>query len=301
MKPSRIFITHSSHDSDTATKIRDYLEVNGIHCWMAPRDIPVGAEWAEAILDGIENASGMLLVFSSNSNNSSQVRREIERAIHNSIPIFPVRIEDVVPSKAMEYYISSNHWMDAFGGNFKANLSKLVAAIKLKQSSDNESRHSTDHVIEEPVQDEPTHVPTSSADKGQKPHNRKFPFSKLSLKIPRKVILPVVFPLLVVAGFFFIVKCETPDQIGDFVEETALLPTDSVVSFIKYIGEREAYSYASDIVLTWRETFIIAGQSYTDSTLCEVQFWLGHYDQNGNELWRVETETSTLSFMYCRV
>ena len=85
-----VFITHSSKDKKTAIRIRDYLEKNGIICWMAPRDIPVGAEWAKGILEGINNASAMLLVFSSNSNDSPQVRREIERAIHNNIPIFPV-------------------------------------------------------------------------------------------------------------------------------------------------------------------------------------------------------------------
>ena len=60
------------------------------------------------------------------------MRREIERAIHNDLPVFPVRIENVVPSKAMEYYISSNHWMDVFGGNFENNLKNLVDAIKTK-------------------------------------------------------------------------------------------------------------------------------------------------------------------------
>jgi len=134
MKSLRLFITHSSHDATTAIKIRDYLESNGIQCWMAPRDIPIGEEWAKGILNGINTASGMLLVFSSNSNDSSQVRREIERAIHNNIPIYPIRIEDVQPSDAMEYYISSQHWLDAFKGDIEGNLSEIIKTFKENSS-----------------------------------------------------------------------------------------------------------------------------------------------------------------------
>lgn len=125
-----VFITHSSKDRDIADNIRAYLEANGIGCWIAPRDIPVGEEWAKGILNGINGASGMLLVLSENSNDSPQVRREIERAIHNNLPIFPVRIEDIEPLDAMEYYISSQHWMDLFEDDFEQAASRLTMHIK---------------------------------------------------------------------------------------------------------------------------------------------------------------------------
>lgn len=37
-----IFISYSGKDSNTANVICHELEKNGIRCWMAPRDIPVG-------------------------------------------------------------------------------------------------------------------------------------------------------------------------------------------------------------------------------------------------------------------
>jgi hypothetical protein len=48
------------------------------------------------------------------SNHSAQVRREVERAVHKQVQILPFRIEDVLPSKSLEYFLSSQHWMDAF-------------------------------------------------------------------------------------------------------------------------------------------------------------------------------------------
>ncbi len=56
----------------------------------------------------------MVLVFSASSNQSPQVRREVERAVHKQVSILPFRIEDVVPSKSLEFFLSSQHWMDAF-------------------------------------------------------------------------------------------------------------------------------------------------------------------------------------------
>jgi len=278
-----IFITHSSHDATTATKIRDYLETNGIQCWMAPRDIPVGEEWAEAILEGIENASGMLLVFSSNSNNSPQVRREIERAIHNNIPIFPVRIEDVVPSKAMEYYISSNHWMDAFGGNFETNLDKLVAAIKSKH---NITLESEPEPTSKPIKTkEQSPSPTSQVtDKSSK---RKLTFPRVSFKMPKKILFPIVFLLLLVAGYFISKSFENSNPDTITAEEIAPLPSDTINTFVRMIASTDEFDdYVSDIKVTEDGNYVIMGYSYVNEF--EGKPWIAMFDSLGNELWKRE-------------
>jgi hypothetical protein len=56
----------------------------------------------------------MVLVFSASANASAQVRREVERAVHKGVSILPVRIEDVLPSRSLEYFLSTQHWLDAF-------------------------------------------------------------------------------------------------------------------------------------------------------------------------------------------
>jgi hypothetical protein len=67
-------------------------------CWIAPRDIAPAADWAAEIIDAISGARTMVLVFSASSNQSPQVRREVERAVHKQVNILPFRIEDVMPS-----------------------------------------------------------------------------------------------------------------------------------------------------------------------------------------------------------
>src|SRR3984957_13392669 len=89
-------------------------EAHDIKVWVAPRDIAPSAEWAAEIIEAIGASKIMVLVFSGASNSSPQVRREVERAVHRQVPILTVRIEDALPTKSMEYFLSAQHWLDAF-------------------------------------------------------------------------------------------------------------------------------------------------------------------------------------------
>ena len=127
---THLFIAHSSSDEDAAHRMLRCLESEGIGCWIAPRDIPLGVQWAEAILDAIEDSSAMLLVFSRSANDSPQVLREIERAVDRRVPIYPVKIEDVEPSRAMEYYLSSHQWKEVDPGHLEERMEELIPTIK---------------------------------------------------------------------------------------------------------------------------------------------------------------------------
>ena len=106
------------------------IEAEGIHCWIAPRDIAPSADWAAEIIDAISNSRVMILVFSASSNDSPQVRREVERAVHKQVSILPFRIENVLPSKSLEYFLSSQHWMDAFPPPREPHYARLCAYLK---------------------------------------------------------------------------------------------------------------------------------------------------------------------------
>ena len=125
-----IFISYSQPDRDCAFALTSRLEQDGIGCWIAPRDIAPAADWAESIIDAISAARIMILVFSSSSNDSAQVRREVERAVHKQLHILPFRIEEVLPSKSLEYFLSAQHWMDAFSPPREAHYDRLSAYLR---------------------------------------------------------------------------------------------------------------------------------------------------------------------------
>lgn len=124
-----VFISYSSHDKPTADAACAVLEQKGIRCWIAPRDIVPGADWGESIIDAISDARALVLVFSSHANASPQIKREVERAVNKGIPIIPLRIEDVAPTKSLEYFISTPHWLDAYNPPLERHLTYLADVI----------------------------------------------------------------------------------------------------------------------------------------------------------------------------
>ena len=130
VKTIHAFISHSSQDAEWAQVVCDSLEQRQMKCWIAPRDITPGSEWGAAIIDGIDRSRVFVLIFSSNANESPQVRREVERAIGKAIPVLPVRIEDIRPQGSLEFALSNTHWLDAFTSPVEARLHQLGAAVE---------------------------------------------------------------------------------------------------------------------------------------------------------------------------
>jgi hypothetical protein len=124
------FISYSSRDKATADATCAALEASGIRCWIAPRDITPGIEWGEAIIDGINQSRVLILIFSANANESPQIRREIERAVGKGIPIIPFRIQDIAPTRSLEYFIGAVHWLDALTPPLETHLHRLADTVK---------------------------------------------------------------------------------------------------------------------------------------------------------------------------
>jgi len=73
----------------------------------------------------------MVLVYSSKSNNSDHVIRELTKAVSSGAIIIPFQIEDVPPSKDMEYLIGIPHWLDALTPPLEQHIVKLVQTIQV--------------------------------------------------------------------------------------------------------------------------------------------------------------------------
>jgi hypothetical protein len=124
-----VFVSYSQPDRECAFELTAQLEAHGIGVWIAPRDISPAADWAEEIIEAISCARMMVLVFSAHCNASPQVRREVERAVHRQVPVLPFRVEDVLPARSLEYFLSSQHWLDAFPPPREPHYARLSAHI----------------------------------------------------------------------------------------------------------------------------------------------------------------------------
>jgi hypothetical protein len=109
-----VFISHSSQDRRIALRVCEALERLNLGCWLASRDIGPGDNFQEAIVRAIRTARVMVLIFTGNANNSDEIKKEIALASQHHLGVIPVRAEDVAPSDAFLYELSTRQWVDAF-------------------------------------------------------------------------------------------------------------------------------------------------------------------------------------------
>jgi S1-C subfamily serine protease len=124
------FISYPHQNKAVADAACATLEAAGIRCWIAPRDVEPGADWAGAIVDAIDHCRVMILIFSSHANRSKQVHREVQRAFDREVPVVPFRIENVVPDKTLSYYMASVHWLDALTPPLEQHLDQLAKSVR---------------------------------------------------------------------------------------------------------------------------------------------------------------------------
>lgn len=137
-----VFISYASEDKLTADAACTRLEARGIQCWLAPRDVMPGKPYGEAIIDAIDGSRVLVLILSSHSNRSAHIPKEAERAVSNGIAIIPLRIENVLPSRSLQYFIGSVHWLDAFTESPDKHLENLAATVqKLLQDEKTDVSH----------------------------------------------------------------------------------------------------------------------------------------------------------------
>ena len=198
-----VFISYSHKDQTIANAIVAGLENAGIRCWIAPRDVTPGETWSESIVDAIAGSKIMVMILSDNSNRSRQVLREVERATASEVIIIPFRIENIDPTGAMAYFLSTEHWLDALTPPLESHIEKLSRTIKAFLSGE--------QLAEKPFQSGPgVRQPT------QPKKNRWLPY-----------IIGVVGVALIAALGLLLFKVFNPASDPNTTNPTAI-PTESV-------------------------------------------------------------------------
>ncbi len=144
-----VFISYSSKDANIAQTVCAKLEQANVKCWIAPRDIKPGEQYASGIVRGIDNAKCMVLIFSESANSSQHVLREIERCIGNNTIVIPFKIDQVMPSDAMDYFLKVAHWLDVHDSDLDQGIEKL--------------NHTIASILQQPVTELPKSTVTAKA------------------------------------------------------------------------------------------------------------------------------------------
>lgn len=148
-----VFISYSTKDKAVGDAICAALEAAKIRCWIGPRDVQPGREFPGEITRAIRECKVMVLVFSANSNTSSDVLREVQLAAEAHHHVLQFKIENVAPNDDLKYFLSAPHWLDALTSPLERHLERLVPAIKALMALQDEER---DHL--------PSHLPSKEVE-----------------------------------------------------------------------------------------------------------------------------------------
>lgn len=127
--PSHLFICFSSKDHAIALEVVQFLEAEGLKCWISSRDILPGDNYQESIVTALEGAHGIVFLFSEASIASGEIRKELSLASGGNKPILPLRLSPVTPTGALRYELATHQWIDIFRDREKA-LGTLVRTVR---------------------------------------------------------------------------------------------------------------------------------------------------------------------------
>jgi hypothetical protein len=95
------FISYSNVDDEFAKRIYDDLQNNGVRCWFAPHDLPIGEDILGGIDVGVRLRDRVVLILSEHSIRSGWVKDEVTAAFEEERKrgqpvVFPLRLDDAV-------------------------------------------------------------------------------------------------------------------------------------------------------------------------------------------------------------
>lgn len=107
-----VYIAYSTKDADIANRVCATLEDNGIKCWIAPRNIEPGKNYAEQIVSAVKDARLFFAVFTKNFQASQFTNKELETAFSAKTPIVSLRADESFPEDQCEFFLRNATWID---------------------------------------------------------------------------------------------------------------------------------------------------------------------------------------------
>jgi TolB-like protein len=124
-----VFVSYASRDVAVADSVVENLEKQGIGCWIAPRDVTPGSQYADEIVRAINDAKVLVLVLSENAVASAHVGREVERAASKRRRVIVLRTDAAQLTRSFEYFLSESQWIDVAVFGMPGALAKLTQAV----------------------------------------------------------------------------------------------------------------------------------------------------------------------------
>ena len=127
-----IFISYSSKNRDYANSLCDELEKQNVNCWIDHRTLLPGQSWRAGIVDALSKNEQivMVLLFSSATQESEQVLKELDFADYHKILVIPIKIENIEFEGEYRLELGRRQWINGFDSNRTVEV--IAQSIKMR-------------------------------------------------------------------------------------------------------------------------------------------------------------------------
>jgi hypothetical protein len=126
-----IFISYSRHDLEVVDCLVGKIENAGMKVWIDRDDIKAGKTWRAQIVQAIDTCDAFVLMLSSHSAVSDNVRKEIDLAQDSGRTVFILRLDSVIKLPAeMRYQLVGLQYIDAEKLGVDDGANQLIATLR---------------------------------------------------------------------------------------------------------------------------------------------------------------------------
>ena len=110
---SDFFLSYRRSDRALAKRLVDAIVARGATIWWDEM-IPGGVDWRDEIVEHLNSAQVMIILFSEDCNQSRQLRKELALADEMNKVVIPLLIEDTKPKGHFLYELASRNWLQIY-------------------------------------------------------------------------------------------------------------------------------------------------------------------------------------------
>lgn len=123
-----IFVSYSRRDAAVVDELRGRLEAAGYDVWIDREDIQGGDQWRRAIVNAVEQCDTFIIILSSSSAGSDNVRIELDLAKDAKKRIIPLLVGQTLIPPEMKYQLAGLQFID-MSVDFETGLAQLLRAL----------------------------------------------------------------------------------------------------------------------------------------------------------------------------
>ena len=127
-----VFVSYRRTDQEFVERFVTTLEGYGPEVWW-DADIGAGDDWRESIVEHLADSDCLVIVFSKDCNDSTQLVKELAVADRLKKVVIPVKIDDAEPTGSFLYELAWRNWIDVYPdptSKLDATAMRIVESLK---------------------------------------------------------------------------------------------------------------------------------------------------------------------------